>query len=124
MEKKKILIVDDDKVILDIVKDALTQEGYSVFTSDQPLGTSNKVAQIKPHLVVLDVGMPGLSGDKICRNLKESNIFKEIKVILFSIKTREELEKLAAESQADDFLTKSDNLQKLVKKVKHHLKVP
>ena len=124
MEKKKILIVDDDKVILEIVKDALTREGYSVFTSDQPLGTSNKVAQIRPHLVVLDVGMPGLSGDKVCRNLKGSDIFKEMKVILFSIKAQDELEKLATESQADDFLTKSGNFQELVQKVNYHLKTP
>jgi CheY-like chemotaxis protein len=50
VERKKILIVDDDKVILAIAKDVLTREGYSVFISDQPLGTSNKVAQIRPHL--------------------------------------------------------------------------
>ncbi|UCD85221.1 MAG: response regulator transcription factor [Deltaproteobacteria bacterium] len=122
MEKKKILIVDNDKVILDIVKDTLTKEGYSVFTSDQPLGTSNKVAQIKPHLVILDVGMPGLSGDKICKSLKESKIYKELKIILFCIKSQDELEKLAAESQADDFLTKSSNYQELVEKVNSLLK--
>jgi CheY-like chemotaxis protein len=65
MERKKILIVDDDKVILEIAKDVLTREGYSAFTSEQSLGTSQKVAKFKPHLIVLDVSMPGLGGDKI-----------------------------------------------------------
>jgi DNA-binding response OmpR family regulator len=122
VERKKILIVDDDKVILAIAKDVLTREGYSVFISDQPLGTSNKVAQIRPHLIVLDVGMPGLSGDKICKSLKESNIYKEVKIILFCIKSQDELEKLAAEVQADDFLTKSSNYQELADKVNSFLK--
>jgi DNA-binding response OmpR family regulator len=66
--------------------------------------------------------MPGLSGDKICKSLKESNIYKEVKIILFCIKSQDELEKLAAEVQADDFLTKSSNYQELADKVNSFLK--
>ncbi len=122
MEKKKVLVVDDDKVLLEIARDALSQEGYSVFTSDQSLGTSQKVAQIKPHLIVLDVNMPGLSGDKICKILKESSINKEMKIILYSIKDEDELKELVAQSEADDYLTKSSDSQKLVDKVNFYLK--
>jgi len=121
MDRKRILIVDD-KVILEIAKDALTREGYSVFISDQSIGTSNMIARIKPHLIVMDVGMPGLRGDSICKVLKESNIYKEMKIILYSIKGQDELKKLAAESRADDFLTKSSNYQELVDKVNSLLK--
>ncbi len=124
MEKKKILIVDDDKVLLEMAKDVLAQEGYSVFTSDQSLGTSQKVAKIKPHLIVMDVNMPGLGGDKICKILKESSINKKMKIILYSIKDEDELKGLVAQSEADDFLRKSSNSQELVEKVKSHLKEP
>ena len=124
MEEKRILIVDDDKLILEIAKDVLTQEGYSVFTSDQSLGTSQKVAKIKPHLIIMDVNMPGLRGDKICKILKESNINKDMKIILYSIKDEDELMKFVKESEADDFLRKSSNSQELVEKVDSLLKKP
>ncbi len=124
MEEKRILIVDDDKLILEIAKDVLTPRGYSVFTSDQSLGTSQKVAKIKPHLIIMDVNMPGLRGDKICKILKESNINKDMKIILYSIKDEDELIKLVKESEADDFLRKSSNSQELVEKVDSLLKKP
>ncbi len=124
MEKKRILIIDDDKVLLEIAKDVLTRAGYSVFTSDQSLGTSQKVEKIKPHLIVMDVTMPNLGGDKICKILKESNIYKEMKIILYSVKDQDELKKLAVQSEADDFLIKSSNYQELVEKVKSLLKNP
>ncbi len=124
MEEKRILIVDDDKVLLEIAKDVLTREGYSVFTSDQSLGTSQKVAKIRPHLIIMDVNMPGLAGDRICKILKESNISKKMTIILYSSKDQDELKKLAAEADADDFLTKSSNYQELVEKVNSLLKNP
>jgi len=124
MEKKRILIIDDDKVVLEIAKDVLTREGYSVFTSDQALGTSQKVAEIKPHLIVIDVIMPGLAGDKICKILKENYIYREMKIILYSVKDQDELKKLAVQSEADDFLIKSSNYQELVEKVNSLLKNP
>jgi DNA-binding response OmpR family regulator len=122
MESKRILIIDDDKVILEILKDAFNQEGYSVFTSEQSLGTSRMVSQIKPHLLVMDVIMPGLNGDKICRILKNSNINKEMKIILYSNKAQDELKSLAAMAEVDAFLTKSRNYQELINKVNYLLK--
>lgn len=122
MEKKRVLIVDDDKVLLEIARDVLTREGYSVFTSNQALGTSHKVVEIKPHLILIDVIMPGLAGDMICKILKESYDDKEMKIILYSVKDQDELKKLAAETGADDFLTKSSNYQELVDKVNFFLK--
>lgn len=124
MERKRILIVDDDKVVLEMAKDALTREGYSVFASEQSLGTSQKVANIKPHLLVMDVIMPGLNGDRICKILKNNNINKEMKIILYSSKDQDELKRLAARAEVDDFLTKSRNYQELVKKVNSLLKNP
>ncbi|UCD83920.1 MAG: response regulator [Deltaproteobacteria bacterium] len=122
MEKKRILVVDDDKVVLEIAKDVLTRVGYSVYTSEESLGTSQRVAKIKPHLIVMDINMPGLGGDRICRILKDSYINKEMKIILYSTKDQDELKKLTAETDADDFLTKSSNYQELVDKVNSLLK--
>ncbi len=124
MEKKRILIVDDDEAILRLVKDILDREGYSVFTFDQALGTSQKVAKIKPHLILMDVIMPGLAGDKICKILKDSYVNKEMKIILYSTKDQNELEQLAEKTGADDFLKKSSNYRELVEKVNSLLKSP
>ena len=68
--------------------------------------------------------MHTLGGDKICKILKESNIYKEMKIILYSVKDQDELKKLAVQSEADDFLIKSSNYQELVVKVKSLLKNP
>ncbi len=122
MESKRVLIVDDDKVILEILKDALNREGYSVFTSEQSLGTSRMVSQIRPHLLVMDVIMPGLNGDKICKILKNNSINKEMKIILYSTKDHDELKSLAAMAKVDAFLTKSRNYQELINKVNYLLK--
>jgi DNA-binding response OmpR family regulator len=122
MEKKRILIVDDDEIILKKMKEVLTREGYSVFTSDQSLGTSQKVSTIKPNLVIMDVMMPGLAGDRICKILKDSYIGKDMKIILYSAKDQDELEKLAERAEADDFLKKSDNYQELINKINSLLK--
>jgi len=70
----------------------------------------------------MDVSMPGLGGDRICKILKDSNISKKVPIILYSSKDQDELKKLAAEAGADDFLTKSSNYQELVEKVNSLLK--
>lgn len=124
MGKKRVLIVDDDKTVLKVLSHALTREGYSVFTSEQSLGTSLKVAEIKPHLLVMDVVMPGLRGDKLCKILKDSYINKEMKIILYSGKDHDELKEIAMETKVEDFLSKSGNHRELLDKVNSLLKEP
>ena len=117
MDKKKILIVDDDPVVLEMVKDYLADKGYEVFTFDRGLGTSNEIAKVKADLLILDIDMPALSGDKICEIIREEGYFPHLKILMYSALEERELKKTAEEQGADDFLHKSADMSVLANKV-------
>ena len=107
MDKKVILIVDDDPVVLEMAKDYLEDKGYEVHTFDRGLGTSNEIARVKANLLILDIDMPALKGDKICEIIRSEGFFPGLKILLYSVKDEDELGSIARDQGADDFLKKS-----------------
>ena len=69
--KKKILVVDDDPRVLDLTEQILEEEGYDIVTFSTPLGVVKKVQEEKPDLLLMDLNMPALDGDKVCRVLRK-----------------------------------------------------
>ena len=110
-------MVDDDPVALEMVKDLLTDWGFEVFTYDRGLGTTNEIKKTKADLVILDVNMPALKGDKIAEILRRENYFPDLKIIFYSTIEEKELEKIAALHGADDYLSKSADVSLLAAKV-------
>jgi len=80
----KILVIDDSELALEWVRSGLQPMGIEVLTSNTPFGTHKAVLRNQPDLVLLDVGMPGLSGDNLCKILKNNPNTKDIVVILYS----------------------------------------
>ena len=117
MDKKRILVVDDDPVVLEMVNDYLKDRGYEVFLHDRALGTLNEIKKVRADLIVLNVNMPALKGNKICDLIRKDGQFPLLKVLLYSVLDEKELEKMAKEQGADDFLRKSGNLSELGVKV-------
>lgn len=115
----KILLVDDEQSILDLVDAYLRPEGYELYTAaDGPSGL--KAAQaFKPDLIVLDIMLPGMDGLELLRQLrKTSNAY----VILLTAKT-EEMDKVVGLSVgADDYLTKPFSPRELVARIKAALR--
>ena len=100
----KILIIDDDKPMLEIVKSILDNEGYVVETVSNWTIVFDKIRQYKPDLIILDIFISGSDGRVICKELKKSKTTTNIPVILFSATNR--LEAYTKDSNAQGYLKK------------------
>jgi len=69
----KILVVDDEVAVCDLLKDFLTLKDYEVFTASDGYIAINKVNKVCPHLVLLDIVMPGISGVEVLKEIKKLN---------------------------------------------------
>jgi DNA-binding response OmpR family regulator len=118
--KGKVLMVDDDPATLRLFTRALEDAGFEVLASSEAIGTTNRAKSFAPDVVLLDVMMPALAGNKIISVLKK-NVPGQPVVILFSNKDEDELKKLAKESGADDYITKLSGTAAVVARVKDHI---
>lgn len=118
----KILVVDDEPDIIEIISYNLKQQNYKVFSSDNG-ADSIKIAEIKkPDLIILDVMMPGMDGIQVCEKLRSNKTFNNT-IIMFLSARGEEFTHLAAyEAGADDFVNKPVSPKLLVSKVKSLLR--
>jgi len=116
--KKKIMVIDDDESILEVMHIVLEDEGYEVETSVnvQPL---QRVNGNLPDLILLDVLLSGEDGIEVCKRLKSQEKTKDIPVILLS--AHSSASKTAQDCGADAFLDKPFDLDVLVEMVKEHL---
>jgi CheY-like chemotaxis protein len=84
MIKKRILIIDDDIAHLSSTRGILEEEGYEVFTHTEGFGATNVVKQLRPNLVLLDVNMPGLSGENLIGVLQANPATRDMPVVFYS----------------------------------------
>ncbi|MFK5983153.1 MAG: response regulator transcription factor [Flavobacteriaceae bacterium] len=120
MEKKdtKILLVDDEPDILEIVGYNLSNEGYQVFTAKNGKEAISKAEKHHPHLIILDVMMPVMDGVEACEKLRAIPQFSDT-VITFLTARGEDYSQVAGfEAGADDYITKPIKPKLLVSKVK------
>lgn len=116
--KPRIMMVDDSDVALEWMRTNLHPCGVEVLTSNTPFGTHALVLQNRPDLVLLDVAMPGLSGDMLCSMLKKNPKTRDTTVVLYSQLPEDELRQLARDSGADGYIKKTEDLEKLIEQLK------
>ena len=122
MEQEAILIVEDEKDILDLVGFNLEQEGFEILKATDG-STALKLAQKKlPDLIILDLMLPKLSGIEVCKILKKDEKTASIPIIMLTAKTDEIDRVLGFELGADDYVTKPFSPRELVLRVKAILK--
>lgn len=114
--KTKVMVVDDDQGILEVIKIILEEEDYEVITIDDGTVVIDKVKEETPAVILLDIWMSGQDGGEITKQLKSSEHTREIPVIMISAKN--DTEKVAMESGADDYITKPFDMDILLEKVK------
>lgn len=116
--KKKIFAVDDEKDILDILKVNLTAEGYEVYTFPSAEMAYNKLSDVNPDLIVLDIMMQGMDGYEFCKRIRSSEKYGGIPVIFLSAKTEEFDKILGLELGGDDYISKPFSMKELKSRVK------
>ena len=114
----KILLVDDEPDIIEIVKYNLEKVGYNIFSASDGLQALKVADKELPHLIILDLMMPNLNGIETCERLREDNRFQNT-IIMFLTARGEDYSHLAAfDVGADDYVTKPIKPKVLVSKVK------
>jgi len=113
----RILIVDDDHLQLSMVGRALRSEGFTTEVADSAIGVTNTIRSFAPDLVLLDVRIPELPGDRLLPLLRRSAP-KGTLLILYSASDRDQLRSLAAQVGADGWISKSDDIFGLGKKLR------
>jgi two-component system, OmpR family, phosphate regulon response regulator PhoB len=119
---KKILIVDDEADVTDLVSYHLKAKGYQVQTLNNPNGSLSAARSFTPDLVILDVMMPDLNGVQICRLLRADPQLKNVPVIFLTAKAEESDRIQGLETGADDYICKPFSTKELVLRVQSILR--
>lgn len=119
--KTKILLVDDEKDIVEFLQYNLSQEGFTVITANDGLEALEKVSK-KPDLIILDVMMPKMDGYETCRRIRAIDDYKNIPIIFLTAKSSELDEIHGLNLGADDFIQKPISPKKLIARVKSNLR--
>lgn len=116
---KKILVVDDEKPISDIVKFNLSKEGYEVYTAFDGEEAVEMVNEVEPDLILLDLMLPKMDGLEVCREVRKNY---DTPIIMVTAKDSEIDKVLGLELGADDYVTKPFSNRELVARVKANLR--
>jgi DNA-binding response OmpR family regulator len=111
-----ILVVEDDPNLAFVLKDNLEFEGYVVVTVADGAQALDKVAALRPDLVILDVMLPSLNGIQVCKGLRERG--DRTPVILLTARSQEAEKVLGLDAGADDYVTKPFGVQELLARVR------
>ena len=118
----KILIVEDEIAIRQIVAMTMSNEGFETIEADNVTRALESLAIMLPDLIILDWMMPGLSGLEFTKRIKKSSRTKQIPIILLTAKSQESDKIAALDSGADDYITKPSSLTELLARVRAALR--
>jgi two-component system alkaline phosphatase synthesis response regulator PhoP len=121
---KRVLVVDDEMYILNILDFTLGHEGLEVINAANGEEALRKAVDLVPDLIVLDVMMPKIDGFEVCRALKAKEETSDIPVILLTTKDRDVDRKKGRDAGADYFMTKPFSPGRLAEKVMELLIAP
>lgn len=113
----RILIIDDDQDILDLLRYNLQKEGYRVSCLHDPLQAVQKATVFRPTLIILDAVMPQKDGFEVCKDFRSLPEFSEIPIFILTALVESRFEAEAFASGADDFVHKMLGLRSLTKRI-------
>jgi len=118
---KKILLVDDEKDIVEFLQYNLKQEGFDVITAYDGIETLTKIKE-NPDLIILDIMMPKMDGFEVCRRIRNMNGREHTPIIFLTAKSGEVDEIKGLELGASDYIQKPISPRKLIARVKANLR--
>lgn len=117
----KILVVEDDINLSELIKMRLEENGFEVITAYDGVDAISQVRKNTPNLIVLDLMLPKLDGYQVCTILKNYESFSKIPIIIISARSSNEAKEIALRAGADAFILKPFDGQKLVATIKNLL---
>ena len=119
MPKKKIMVVDDEENLLELVKAILENEGFEVITAPSGKDCLEKLKKVKPDLILMDMMMPLMTGKETTKKIRENSKTKEIKIAFLTVVRYSEAGKdVFKELNISDYITKPFDNDDLVARVK------
>lgn len=118
---KKILIVDDEADIIEILQFVLEAQGYECITAMDGEEGLRLAKELLPDLIILDVMMPKINGYKISRLLKYDAKYKNIPILMITARSQEEDKNIGEETGVDEYITKPFQVDYVLQKVKSYL---
>ncbi len=112
----QILVVDDDERLRSLISSYLTQEGFDVNSASNSKEAYPIIYEQKPHLIILDINMPGVDGLTICRKLRQTGV--DTPIIMLTARGNDSDRIYGLEIGADDYLTKPFNPRELVARIR------
>jgi putative two-component system response regulator len=119
----RILVADDEASLAELLRRILIKEGYGVEVAGTGTAALDAMPVYKPHLVLLDVNMPGMSGIDVCRRLKQDPAYRLTPVVLITGMAQREKRLEGLEAGADDFLSKPVDIQELLARVRTLIRI-
>ena len=115
MDTEKILLVDDDPKLLELVQNYLASEGFAIYTAKDGMEALEQFRNENPHLVVLDVMLPKLDGRDVCQQIRKTST---VPIIMLTARDAEFDRLMGLEIGADDYMTKPFSLRELAARIK------
>ncbi|PIR16969.1 MAG: two-component system response regulator [Deltaproteobacteria bacterium CG11_big_fil_rev_8_21_14_0_20_49_13] len=117
----KILVVDDDKDLVETITFRLEAAGYEVSSAYDGQEGLEKAMDIKPDLILLDVMMPKMDGYQVCRMLKFDENYKNIPIIMLTVRGQEQDKNTGVDVGANDYITKPFDSKDLLTRIQRIL---
>ncbi len=121
MFNKRILVIEDTELMQRMIRDILENEGYEVFSAYSGEEGLDKLARIKPDLIILDIVMSGISGFDVCRILRSDESNNLTPIIILTAQDNENDKLIGLEIGADDYIVKPFNNRELISRVRNTL---
>ena len=118
----KILLVDDEKDILEFLSYNLEKEGFTVFTTNNGIRGLELAEEHKPDLIILDVMMPEMDGMEVCQRIRNIQELDEVLILFLTARSEEYSELAGFDAGADDYITKPIKPKLLISRVNAILK--
>jgi len=122
MAREKILVVEDEEDILELIKYNLTKEGYQVSTSTTGESAIESARRVVPDLILLDIMLPGMDGLEVCRLLKRDPVTEKIPIIMLTAKGEESDIITGLEIGADDYMPKPFSPKIVIARIRNLLR--
>ncbi len=117
LQKKKILIVDDDKQIVEVLSQMLSSDGYQTEKAFDGFEAGRKVVEFKPDLMILDLYMPGMDGFEVCERIKKNSDTSHIKIMALTGFDTPENRDLIMKAGADGYMAKPVEKDELIQNI-------